>query len=255
VSERRTPCASWSCWACPSLRASVAELAVSARRERCVPFVPALAENNTIRVTPVLLCAPVFWTPKFWAESAHAWDEVRSETPLDDKPWAELEVSLDVTLGEVFEVACDAWGIELGPDPLSQGDSRLNHFHRFNFVRPDRDAAGVDDKERNEWPSHLPIARESGDIELVFGTAVTFRELLASSSLGLIEGDVTRPYVDPVMPQGELESAIEVGRLTIEAIRAAYGAVDDAFGYGEHTVRLIRASLPEVHDAAATVID
>ncbi len=70
---------------------------------------------------PVLFCAAVFWTPDFWSKSTHAWDWVQAETPLDEKPWAELEISIDVTLGEVLEAACDAWGIEAGPDLLKHG--------------------------------------------------------------------------------------------------------------------------------------
>ena len=68
-----------------------------------------MSATGTIRVAPVLFCAPVFWEREYWSEAAHAWDWVRPETPLDQKPFAEIEVSLDVTLGEVFAAACDAW--------------------------------------------------------------------------------------------------------------------------------------------------
>jgi hypothetical protein len=195
-------------------------------------------------VTPVLFCAPVFWTPEFWLQSARGWDWVQPETPFDEKPWADFEISLDVTLGEVFDVACDAWGIQAGPDLLEQSGTRAYQFVRFAFVRSDQ-ASARDAEDRYEWPSALPVARENGRVELVPALEITYRELLASSSLGLVEGDVTRPYVDPVIPQGETERVIEVARLTIEAIRAAYGAADDALGYADHTIRLIRASLPE----------
>ena len=72
---------------------------------------------GTVRVRPVLFCAPVFWVPEYWAESAHACDWVQPQTPLDRKPSAELDVSLDVTLGEVFDLACDAWGMKAGVGP------------------------------------------------------------------------------------------------------------------------------------------
>jgi hypothetical protein len=85
---------------------------------------------------------------------------------------------------------------------------------------------------------------------------VTYRELLASSSLGLIEGDVRRPYVDPVIPQGELETSVELVRQTVDALRAAYDGVDENVrGYAEHTVRLIRASLPDAHRVGGEVVD
>lgn len=215
---------------------------------------PAGSMTGTILVRPVLFCAPVFWTPAFWSDSTHSWDWVRPETPLDEKPSADLEVSLDVTLGEVLEAACDAWRIDLGSEALEHGGVRANNFERFAFVRPE-DADGVDEQEGYRWPARLHIAREDGTVELVHGREITFRELLASSTLGLIEGDVTRPYVHPVIPQGDVGHAAEAARLTIEAIRAAYGAVDDATGFAEHTIRLVRASLPEVHKAAASAVD
>lgn len=201
----------------------------------------------------MLIAAPVPWTPDFWADSANAWGWVTPETPLDAKPWAELEVSLDVTLVEVCEAACEAWGIKLG-NPRYETTLR-NQFQRFAFVRRS-DEDGVAEQRRYEWPDKLPIAREDGTVELVFGGDVTYRELLASSSLGLIEGDVRRPYVDPVIPQGELETAVELTRHTVEAIRAAYSGVEEtASSYAEHTLRLIRASFPDTHRVAGEVVD
>lgn len=211
--------------------------------------------NGTLRVTPVLFCAPVFRTPGYWSGSTHVWDWLQAETPLDAKPYADLEISVDVTLGEAFEAACDSWGIEAGPDLLKRGATRSSQFVRFAFVRPNQDARGVDAQKGYAWPSALPIARDDGTVELIPGLEITYRQLLASSSLGLLEGDVTRPYVHPVTPQGGPYPAIETARLTIEAIRAAYGAVDDAVGYAEHTVRLLRASAPAVHREADRVVD
>ena len=48
-------------------------------------------------------------------------DWVRPETPLDDRPSAVIEVSLDATLGEVLGVACGAWGLRLGADNVRRG--------------------------------------------------------------------------------------------------------------------------------------
>jgi hypothetical protein len=211
--------------------------------------------NGLVRVTPVLFCAAVFWERAYWSESTHQWDWVTPETRLREKPCVELEVSLDTTLGEVFDAACDEWGIEAGPDLIERGGTRANQFVRFGFVQPKRDADGVDAQEGYRWPSTLPVGRENGTVEQVPALKVTYRELLASSSLGLVDGDVTRPYVHPVIPQGGAGTVVEVGRLTAEAIRAAYGAVDQSVGYAEHTVRLIRASLPAVHQTVDQAVD
>jgi hypothetical protein len=210
---------------------------------------------GTLRVTAVLFTAPVFFTPDYWSESARAWAWVQPDTPVEEKPVAEFEVSLDVTLGEVFEAACGAWNIEPGPHLDEYGATLRDQFTRFAFVVEGRDPRVIADEDRYDWPETLPVARESGDVELVHGLDVTFRELAASSRLGLIEGDVTRPYVDPVIPQGEFGQIPEIVHLTIEAIRAAYVAVDAAVGVAEHTIRLIWASLPEIDRTADAVIE
>jgi hypothetical protein len=180
---------------------------------------------------------------------------VAPKTPLNEKPWAELEISLDVTLGEVIEAACDAWGIERGRDQRELSSDRRDEFFRFAFVREDTDAEGVDQQVAYRWPSDLPIAAEDGSIEQRPAKDITYRELLAASELGLVEGDVTRPYVHPVRPQGDLGVLIEAGRLTLEAIRAVYAGIDDSIGYAEHTIRIIRASAPGVNRTADHVID
>jgi hypothetical protein len=214
-----------------------------------------MSTSQTIRVRPVLFCAAVFWTPDFWSKSTHAWDWVQAETPLDEKPWAELEISVDVTLREVLEAACDAWGIEAGPDLVKHGGTRASQFVRIAFVRPERDVDGVHAQEAYRWPSVQPLARANGTVESVPALDLPYRDLLASSQLNLIAGDVTRPYVHPVIPQGDAGTVIEIAKLTAEAVRAAYGAVDASVGYAEHTIRLIRSSVPEVHRTADAVVD
>lgn len=209
-------------------------------------------QPGTIRVTAVLLTAPVWWTPDFWADSAREYDWVTAETPLAEKPWAEFDVSLDVTLGEVCVAACEAWGITLG-DPAYE-TTLAEQFHRFAFVKPGEEE-GLSDQLRYDWPPELAIAREDGTVERVFGGDATYRELLASSELGLIAGDIRRPYVDPVIPQGETE-IVELLRLTLEAIQAAYGHVDQSIGgYAEHTLHLIRTSLPTAHRVGGEAVD
>jgi hypothetical protein len=212
------------------------------------------AGDGIIVVRPVLVQAPVFWEPEWWSPSSHALDEVHPEMPLDEKPFAELEISLDVTLQEVFEAACDAWNLKAGPDLKKYGGELSNEFQRFAFVHPDRDTGGIEQNEVYGWPSRLPIARESGAIESISPLQVTYRELLASSEVGLLDGDVTRPYVDPVRPQGSGQ-LVELAHLAVRAVRDAYAAVDDSVGYAEHTIRLIRASLPETHRVTDRVID
>ncbi len=211
--------------------------------------------THTILVKPVLFCAPVFWGREFWAESAHSLDWVKAETPLADKPSVQVEVPVDGTMGEVFAIACDEWGLRAGPDLVKRGGTRESNFVRFAFVRPEVDAVGLSPQDGHRWPSSLPIARQDGTVEKVPGLQITFRELLASSSLGLLEGDVTRPYVHPVIPQGDPGTLIVVGKLTAHAIHAAYGALDARFGVVEHTIRPVISSVPTVEHTANKVLD
>jgi hypothetical protein len=115
-----------------------------------------------------------------------------------------LDTSLDVTLGEVIEAACDAWRIEPGSEMEEYGATRRGQFHRFGFVNVERDAHGGDEQWGYRLPSELPIARESGTVERVPAMEITYRELLASSSLGILTDDVSRPYVHPVQPRAIL---------------------------------------------------
>jgi hypothetical protein len=190
--------------------------------------------DGLVRVRPVLFCAPVWWTSEFWDESAHATDWVRPETPLDDRPSAVIEVSLDAKLGEVLGVACGAWGLRLGRDNLRRGRTIVEReCARFGFVRSDRDVAGLTPQDGLRWPQTLPVAREDGSIQRVSGRDVSLRQLLVSSDLGLITGDVTRPYVHPVRPQGDPALVGAIAQLTAEAVHAAYAAVDARIGVAE----------------------
>jgi hypothetical protein len=213
------------------------------------------ALTGTIRVEPVLFCAPVFFTPDWWSQETHRWDWVRPETPLAEKPVVHLDVSLDVTLGEVIEAACDVWRIEPGSGMKKYGAARRGEFFRFGFVDLERDADGGDEQWGYRLPSELPIAREAGTIERVPAMEISYRELLASSSLGVLRDDVSRPYVHPVRPQGDAGLAIEVGRLTIEAIRAAYAYLDETIGSVPHTIRVVGSELPRTRDIADQVVD
>jgi hypothetical protein len=215
--------------------------------------------NGLLRVTAVLVRAPVFWYPEYWSEETRALEGIKYETPLSDRPWASFDVSPDVPLGELFDAALGAWNIRFGRGAFKYDheppETPAHEVHNFAFVQPELDAQGFDQERVLNWPDSLPVARDDGSIEQVPGLSVTYRELLASASLGLVEGDVTRPYVHPVRPQGEFEPVVEAARVTLDAIKAAYAHVDDVYGFAEHTIHLVRASLPEVRRRADPVLD
>lgn len=211
-----------------------------------------MAGDGALRVRPVLFCAVVPWTGRdFWSQSTYKWDWVRPETPLEDKPSVELEVSTDITLGEALVLACEALGIALGPEGVTYGKALEYQFERFAFVRAAEDAAGIDEQVGYGWPSSLRIAREDGTVERVHGREVTFRELLVAAHLGLVEGDVTRPYIHPVIPQGDPLFYRDAIELTFKAVQAAFEYIDATYGRGEHVARVVGDTAETAHRTAA----
>jgi len=204
-------------------------------------------------IRAVLNCAPVFYTADYWSEGAHRWDGLEIETPLQDKPWAIVEASLDATLGQVLDAACKAWGFEAGPEQ-TKWESH-SHYARIGFVLPEHEAHGVTPAESYRWSGEFPITREDGTEARLTAHEVTYRELLVSSALGYIEGDVTRPILQPSIPQG---SAIPWPELIVyggDVIRATYASLDAFFGQAEHVLHVVSAAAPTIHRDVDEVID
>ena len=208
-------------------------------------------DTEGLLVRPTMYWPPTFMTPQYWAESARQFGWVSPATPLAQRPALEFEISADVTLGEVLEAACDAWEIFEGPDMLKYGPTRTSELHRFGFIRVPDDEEGIDEQTGYAWPSKLPVARDDGTTEYVPAMEVTYRELLASSALGLIEGDVMRPYVYPKSPQGVPAAPSELANLSADAVRAAYASADQL---GHQAVHLLRRIGPDVAEADAVAM-
>lgn len=199
--------------------------------------------GDLLKVTPVLYWPPRLWTPDYWAPAARDYQWVQPATPLADRPTVEFEVSLDVTLGEVLEAACDFWGFVEGPHMKKMGVVRRSEFHRFGFVRVPEDEDGVDEQVDHKWPNQLPAVRKDGSVEPVPALDITFRELLVSSSFGLIPGDVTRPYVYPVPPQGVLTALGDLAHLSADAVQAVYAGLDSLGHEAAHTLHRLTPEL------------
>ena len=174
---------------------------------------------------PVLYTAPVFWTIDYWSESAKQWDGIKAATPLADRPSVEIQAGLNATLVDILEAAC--YGLEIGPGPemINHGLTPRSEFYRFAFVEPEEDKYGIDPQSGYAWPSQLPAPDIDGNISLIPAKNVTVRQLMAASQLGLIRGDVTRPYVYPVRPQGSGQVVVEISTIAPEIVRAALHAV------------------------------
>jgi hypothetical protein len=178
----------------------------------------------TIRVA--LAYSPTWYEPEFW--STHKYDSINSDDPYGAKPYVSFEVELDDTLSSIIDRA----GTDLGllPGPSQQGRDRTHLsecLSRVGFFEQSDDLT-FDMQRVYAWPSGLPVALNDGAIEVKPWQEVTLRELLVSSKLGLIEGDVLRPYICPSMRQGIGPEEVEFARLTSEAVRAAYHALPAA---------------------------
>ena len=191
---------------------------------------------------PVLIHAPVFWLEHYWSESTHQWDEIQPSTPLTARPFAEIDAGLDTTLGDILVAACDALQILPGPD-MGDASRRRQEIVRFAFVEEEADNDGIASGIVYAWPSRLPVPKSDGTISEVPGKEVTVRQLLAASELDLIRGDVTRPYLFPVAPQGAGQVVVEIGRIAPEFVRAVLIAVKGLDGAFIHLVRTFPADL------------
>jgi hypothetical protein len=182
--------------------------------------------DNSLSVTVTLATPPVWYEPDYW--NTHEFDSFDSSGPYADKPKITVSAKHQETLAEVIDRAADELGLRLGPAHEKYLRSRVSDWlARMGFYRP-QDDASFDGPRMYEWPFLLKIARDTGVVEEVAWRDVTYRELIASSTLGLVEGDVLRPYICLSHPQGVGPAEIAEGvRVTLEAIRHAYAALPD----------------------------
>lgn len=203
-------------------------------------------DDQPIRCTPVLYFAPVFWLERYWSESSRKWTGIGPTTPLANRPFVEMDVGLDTTLGVILETACDELEILPGPDMIQQGSTRRGEIARFAFVEAEADRNGIDAQVGYQWPSRLPAPAADGRINLIDGRDVTMRQLLAASDLGLLQGDVSCPYLFPVVPQGAGQVIADLGHIAPEVVRASLAAVR---GLGGNFVQVARSVPGVLHEA------
>jgi hypothetical protein len=114
-----------------------------------------------------------------------------------------------------------------------------DHAFWIDFFRPE-DRTGY--TRYGTRLSKVAVASSDGVVELRDWHDVTYQELLVSSELGLIDGDVTRPYIHLTVPQGDIGPIIEAGQATAEAIRAAYDAFPVVVHVADRGIRVVKAS-------------
>ena len=195
-----------------------------------------MADDDTLTVTVTLATPPVWYEPDYW--NTHEFDSFDPAGPYANKPKISVTTRYVETLAEVIDRAADGLGLQLGPAHEKYLIDRVSQWlARMGFYRPEDDGA-FEMQLMDGWPYLLPIAKETGQVEKIPWGEVTYRQLLVSSSLGLIEGDVLRPYISGSMPQGNAHEVVEAAKVTADAIRHAYAllpqtqsAVDNAMRF------------------------
>lgn len=211
----------------------------------------ARAEQE-LSITVAVAYGPTWYGEDWWSKSSHAYDYLGHE----DRPYSELPkttvlASLEDKLGAIYDRAGAALGIAPGPDGMRVLGSKdapatlsVLTFH-VGFYRPS-DAHAFDIRYSYHWKRRVPVADLDGSVHELPFEDVTYRQLLASQKLGLIEGDVTRPYICPSMPQGDVPALAHATHVAVEAAKAVYAGLGVA---ARHADGLEQAARERTDDA------
>lgn len=214
-----------------------------------------MTADSLIKVSPVLFCAPYFWTNDFWTETARQWAWVDQNFPVEKKPSCNLAITLDVTLGEVIEEAARIWELEPGADILRRSSNALDVFDRYAFVDEHEILTG-DLKSRNVlFAKKLAVIDEEGNEALVRGSDITYGQLLVASLVGLIDGDVCRPYVHPVRAQGLGGNAIELARAAADLAQLAWSFIHSHLASTGHAIHDLDVAAGELNEHVKSPIE
>lgn len=193
-----------------------------------------MSQEDSLAVTVALAYGPTWYTLGWWSPSSHEHDHLGHESvPWSDMPQAVVNASPDDTLAVVLDRAGEALGIEPGPDAFKHappGHSRMglaSMLWHIGFYRP-ADEDGFNIPESYRWKNCLPVADVAGNVTYHPCQQITYRQLIVSERLGVIDGDVMRPYICPSMPQGDIQGITEVARVTAEVAKLAWEGADIA---------------------------
>lgn len=122
------------------------------------------------------------------------------EVRYQDRLKVFVETAPEETLGCVIDRAAASFDIGIG-EPLGDGRALSDVLGGIAFYKPE-------DEERfrrpEPWPDSIRLLDEQGQPSWsVPWRLVTYEELMTASDVGLVDGDPLRPYLWPVVPQGE----------------------------------------------------
>lgn len=124
--------------------------------------------------------------------------------PYADRAKVSFDVTESDTLGDVIDQAAEQFGVTPASGPGVPVARRVSEaIDCVSFYRPsDERGGGSYDVER--WSRAIRLVDDHGRPSWVLRwSEIRMAELLASAESGLVDGDPLRPYLWPVIPQGE----------------------------------------------------
>jgi hypothetical protein len=128
-------------------------------------------------------------------------------------------------------------------------------FSHVGFVTPRNETETITPQESYLWRGKVAVVLEDGSRDLLETHEVTYRQLLATSALGLVDGDVTRPIIQPSIPQGAGGTLLELVEYASHLAPTVYSEIDKFFGYAEHTITVVAAAAPRIDRVANEIVD
>jgi hypothetical protein len=198
--------------------------------------------SSVVHVVTVAALGPVFGYPEVVVFEGASLRDQGPERPYSERLKTSVDASLDTRLGEIIDAAATAFDIRwAGGGPISE------YLRGVVFYEP-TDEYGFQHRPQ-PWPSAIRTVGANGAPSWsVRWRDVRFGELLASADAGLVRGDPFRPYLWPVIPQGEAGpaflEALWSSWIIWEHLLAAYG-----------TVQLARTILERIRRARGSVFD
>lgn len=153
--------------------------------------------------TTVAAWGPAFGYPEMPIFGGPGFEDHGPAMPYDDRSKMTFDVPESATLGEVIDLAAGGFSVTYAAAPgIAPAPTVAEAIDCVSFFRPsDREGATY---EYDRWSRAIRLVNQRGEPSwAVRWSDIRMSELIASSEAGLIDGDPVRPYLWPVIPQGE----------------------------------------------------
>lgn len=191
---------------------------------------------------------PAFGYPVMPIFGGPAFEDHEPAMPYEHRSKASVEVAESATLGDVIDLAAARFGVTPASGPGITTVSKVSEaVDCVSFYRPSDRVGGTYDYRR--WSQAIRLVNQSGDPSwAVRWSDIRMGELVASADAGLVDGDPLRPYLWPVIPQGDTVERLATAAWTIWMLWEHALSVRD-------TVQLARDALSRIARGQAVARD